>query len=162
MNINKTTKYLSFVETPIGKLGIVVDDDYIIKITLPNEEGEFLEFYKKETNEIKTAKAELIEYFLGYRKNFSFKFKQEGTNFRIKVWNELLNIPYGTTCSYKDIAKLIGSPLAYRAVGQANNKNNLPIVVPCHRVIGYNNSYVGYAGGIKIKEYLINLEKHNI
>ena len=83
----------------------------------------------------------------------------EGTPFQIAVWSALQEIPYGCTCSYGDIAKKIGNPNAARAVGMANNKNPISIIVPCHRVIGANGTLVGYGGGIDIKKYLLELEK---
>lgn len=153
---------LCFFDTPIGKLGIVESKGYIIEIVLPNDVIQLVDFSISESVEILKAKKQLNEYFLGKRKYFDFKFKQEGTAFRQSVWEALLKIPYGETRSYKDIAVSIENPLACRAVGQANNKNKLPIVIPCHRVIGTDNSFVGYAGGLGIKKYLIELEKHNI
>lgn len=116
---------------------------------------------KIETKEIKKAYIELKEYFEGGRKVFDIPIKLNGTNFQKKVWEELLKIPYGETKSYLDIAKSIGNPKACRAVGMANNKNKIIIIVPCHRVIGSNKKLVGYAGGLDVKEKLLNLEKAN-
>ena len=95
----------------------------------------------------------------GHRKSFDIPIKFVGTPFQISVWKALQSIPYGQTASYKDIANLIENPRAYRAVGMANNKNPLAIIVPCHRVVGADGSLTGYAGGIKIKEKLLELEK---
>lgn len=116
---------------------------------------------KIETKEIKKAYIELKEYFEGGRKVFDIPIKLNGTDFQKKVWEELLKIPYGETKSYLDIAKSIGNPKACRAVGMANNKNKIIIIVPCHRVIGSNKKLVGYAGGLDVKEKLLNLEKAN-
>ena len=116
---------------------------------------------KIETKEIKKAYIELKEYFEGGRKVFDIPIKLNGTDFQKKVWEELLKIPYGETKSYLDIAKSIGNPKACRAVGMANNKNKIIIIVPCHRVIGSNKKLVGYAGGLDVKEKLLNLEKTN-
>lgn len=99
------------------------------------------------------------EYFSGKRKKFDVSIVLEGTEFRKKVWKELMNIPYGETCSYKDIAIKIGNPKACRAVGGANNKNKIPIIIPCHRVIGTGGKLVGYAGGLHIKELLLENER---
>ena len=96
------------------------------------------------------------------RKIFDIPIKLDGTEFQVKVWTELLKLPYGKTCSYLDIAKKIGNPNAARAVGMANNKNKIQIIIPCHRVIGSNKKLIGYAGGIKIKEKLLKLEKDNL
>lgn len=108
------------------------------------------------------AKRQLDEYFSGKRKSFELPILMNGTDFQKQVWNELMNIPYGEVCSYKDIAVRIGNPKAFRAVGGANNKNCIPIIIPCHRVIGSGGKLVGYRDGTEIKEFLINLEKGNI
>lgn len=98
------------------------------------------------------------EYFRGERRDFIFPLHRIGTHFQRKVWDALLEIPYGETRSYSDIAERIGSPKGQRAVGSANNKNPLGIVVPCHRVIGKNGNLIGYAGGLGIKTMLLELE----
>ena len=103
---------------------------------------------------------QLKEYLSGTRKNFDLPLEMNGTEFQQKVWNELCNIPYGETRSYKDIAEKIGNPKAARAVGSANNKNKFMIIVPCHRVVGANGSLTGYAGGINMKKKLLELEQH--
>ena len=115
----------------------------------------------KETDLINNTRKQLDEYFAGNRKQFDIPIKLEGTDFQIKVWKELLKIPYGETCSYLDIAKRIGNPKASRAVGMANNKNKIIIIVPCHRVIGSNKKLVGYACGLDVKEKLLELEREN-
>jgi methylated-DNA-[protein]-cysteine S-methyltransferase len=109
---------------------------------------------------IKEAARQLNEYFNGERKVFDLPLDLTGTSFQTKVWQELLKIPYGETKSYKDVAIAINNPKACRAVGMANNKNRIMIVVPCHRIIGSNKKLVGYAGGLKLKEQLLNLEKN--
>lgn len=103
---------------------------------------------------------ELLEYFAGERKSFDFPFELRGTVFQKKVWQELLKIPYGEIRSYKDIAIAIGNNKACRAVGGANNKNPLLIVVPCHRVVGSNGDLTGYASGLDLKAKLLKLEKN--
>ena len=105
---------------------------------------------------------QLEEYFRGERKDFNIPLSFEGTPFQMKVWNELLKIPYGTTVSYKTQAINIGNPKAVRAVGKANGDNRISIIIPCHRVIGSNGELVNYGGGIWRKQYLINLEKRNL
>lgn len=134
-------------------------------LTLEEENGEIIKIsFEKENNPttentvLKTAANEIREYLDGTRENFTFSYKISGTEFQQKVYRELLNIPYGKTRTYEEIAIAIGNKNACRAVGNANNKNPLPIVVPCHRVIGKNNNLTGYAGGINLKEYLLNLE----
>ena len=104
---------------------------------------------------------QIIEYLTGQRKIFSFNYKLEGTDFQKKVWKKLCEIPYGQTKTYSQIAEEIKNPKAVRAVGMANNKNPLCIVVPCHRVIGKNGKLIGYAGGIDMKKSLLDIEYKN-
>jgi methylated-DNA-[protein]-cysteine S-methyltransferase len=99
------------------------------------------------------------QYFEGKRNSFDLPVDLYGTPFQIRVWQSLLNIPYGQTRSYKDIALEIGIPKAVRAIGGANNRNPVPIIVPCHRVIGTNGALVGYGGGLEVKETLLNIER---
>lgn len=108
---------------------------------------------------------QLNEYFFKQRKKFDIKINIDllsGTSFQKKVWKELMNIPYGKTCSYKDIAKKIGNPNASRAVGGANNKNPIAIIIPCHRVVGAKGKLFGYAGGVYKKKFLLDLEEKKI
>lgn len=140
-------------KTKIGYLTISEENDIVVEILF----GKF-ENLTEENNALKKAINEINEYLDGNRKEFTFPFQISGTEFQQKVYNELLKIPYGQTCSYGDIAKSIGNEKAYRAVGNANNKNKLPIVIPCHRVIGKNKDLTGYAGGLNVKEFLLNLE----
>lgn len=105
------------------------------------------------------AARELEEYFAGKRHTFGFPIAAKGTPFQQKVWRALQTIPYGETRTYKQIAEQIGHPKAYRAVGMANNRNPLPIVVPCHRVVGSDGKLVGYAGGVDLKTKLLGIEK---
>jgi O-6-methylguanine DNA methyltransferase len=102
---------------------------------------------------------ELGEYFAGIRKTFDIQYEFHGTAFQEKVWHALAEIPYGETRSYEEIARVVGSPKACRAVGMANNKNPIWIIVPCHRVIGKDGSLVGYGGGLEMKRRLLELEK---
>lgn len=104
---------------------------------------------------------QLDEYFMGIRKEFTVKLNLEGTEFRKKVWNKLINIPYAETCSYMDIANAIGNKKAVRAVGGANHNNKISIIVPCHRVIGANGSLTGYGGGLWRKEWLLKHEQES-
>jgi methylated-DNA-[protein]-cysteine S-methyltransferase len=113
---------------------------------------------KQETALIKKAARQFGEYFEGKRKSFNLPLSMDGTDFQIKVWNALKNIPYGKTISYGELAAIIGNPKASRAVGMANNRNPIPIIVPCHRVIGHDGSLTGYAGGLKLKQQLLELE----
>ncbi|WP_207670508.1 methylated-DNA--[protein]-cysteine S-methyltransferase [Haloimpatiens lingqiaonensis] len=107
---------------------------------------------------INQCRDQLEEYFNGNRKEFEIDIILKGTSFQNKVWRELMKIPFGVTVSYKYIAEAIGSSKAFRAVGNANNKNPISIIIPCHRVIGANNKLVGYGGGLWRKEWLLNHE----
>ena len=150
-------KYSYTYESIIGKLTITESDSKIISIDF-GESAEPQE-NRKETPLIKEARKQLEEYFKGTRKSFQLPIELRGTPFQQKVWNALLSIPYGKTVSYKQIAEAVGNPKACRAVGMANNKNPIPIIVPCHRVIGANGKLVGYGGGLEIKEKLLELEQ---
>lgn len=153
-------KNIFVYETEIGELAIADNGKAITELYFKNKidvEGKNIE----ETELIKKAFNEFKEYLSGDRKNFDIPLKPEGTEFQLKVWEALKSIPYGETCSYKDIAKKVGSPKAYRAVGLANNKNPISIFIPCHRVIGSNGKLVGYGGGLDVKEFLLKLEKEN-
>lgn len=138
-------------------LYIIEKNNRIYAITTNN----LYDYVEEETILIKETAKQLNEYFEGKRKEFDLPLNIEGTPFQIKVWQALQKIPYGQTRSYKEIAEAINSPKAYRAVGMANNRNRIMIVIPCHRVIGSNNNLVGYAGGLKMKEMLLSLEKCN-
>ena len=105
------------------------------------------------------AARQLEEYLGGARRQFDLPIAPHGTAFQRSVWNELLRIPYGETRSYKHVAQMVGSPRAFRAVGMANNRNPIMIIVPCHRVIGSNGSLVGYGGGLGMKKMLLELER---
>lgn len=114
---------------------------------------------KQEIGIVHEAYVQLLEYLEGRRTSFSFPFSIKGTSFQEKVWLELLKIPYGSTASYKQIAERIGNPKACRAIGMANNKNPVSIVIPCHRVIGSSGALIGYGGGLDRKKRLLELEK---
>ena len=117
--------------------------------------------FKTETSSVlEETKRQLDEYFSGKRKSFDIRLRLVGTDFQHEVWNALLNIPYGTTRSYKDIAQSIGKPQAVRAVAGAGaiGANGISILIPCHRVIGSNNSLTGYAGGLEAKKVLLGIE----
>jgi methylated-DNA-[protein]-cysteine S-methyltransferase len=108
---------------------------------------------------LRAAEKQLREYFAGKRSRFDLKLDFVGTPFQKKVWRALLKIPFGETRSYGDIARQVGSPKAVRAVGAANGRNPISIVAPCHRVIGSNGKLIGFAGGLPVKEYLLEMER---
>lgn len=136
-------------------LYLVATETHLINIQFTQPQKALLQT----TELLSMATIQLDEYFQGKRTTFSLPFKLTGTPFQLAVWKELQNIPYGQTTSYKEIAQKINKPKACRAVGMANNKNPLPIIIPCHRVIGSNGKLIGYAGGLKLKNYLLELEK---
>lgn len=146
-----------FYETIIGTLGIKDNGKSIIEIFFSKDEVS-RDIELNETPLIKTTMTQLQEYFNGREKNFDIPMEPKGTEFQQLVWNELLKIPYGETCSYGEIAKRIGNPKASRAIGMANNRNPISIIIPCHRVIGASGKLVGYGGGLEIKEKLLKLE----
>ena len=143
-----------FYNFPLGKIGIAENDGQICGIFYYDE----YDYEQAETPLIKETSKQLFEYFSGKRQYFNVPILIEGTEFQKKVWNVLMTIPYGKTVCYGDIAKQIGQPKASRAVGGANNKNRIPIIIPCHRVIGTSGKLVGYADGLEKKEFLLNLE----
>ena len=141
-------------ETVLGSVTLVEEDGALLAISTHH----VYEGISQETDLIKEAHQQLSEYLKGERKSFDLPLRMKGTDFQQRVWNALLDIPYGETRSYKQIAEAIGNPKAVRAVGMANNRNPLLIVVPCHRVIGVNGKLVGYGAGIEKKEFLLRLE----
>jgi methylated-DNA-[protein]-cysteine S-methyltransferase len=149
-------KYWEIYESKIGPLTILCDDEALLRIDFGRlEPGDAV---RERTVLIAKAENQLEEYMTGERTVFDLPLKPEGTEFQKKVWNALLLIPYGETKSYKDIAVLVGNPKGCRAVGMANNRNPIPVIIPCHRVIGANGSLVGYGGGLDIKVKLLELE----
>ena len=147
-----------YYDTKIGKIQIEENGEAITKIHYVQKDIEET-VEGKETVLLKEAIKQLNEYFEGKRNIFDLPLAPEGTEFQKKVWKALTEIPFGETKSYGEIAKVIGNEKASRAVGMANNKNPIMIVIPCHRVIGANGKLVGYAAGLEVKEMLLNLEK---
>ena len=153
---------LAFIDTKIGKLAIEENGRAITDVYIVNEEIEKDDsILLKETDLLKEASKQIKEYFEGNRQNFDLLLEPKGTEFQQKVWNALKEIHYGETKSYGEIAKMIGNEKAARAVGMANNKNPIMIIIPCHRVIGANGKLVGFSEGVDIKETLLKLEKDN-
>lgn len=153
-------KNIFYYDTKIGRIGIEENGRAITKIYFTNKDNEEEIINGNETILLKEAIKQLNEYFDGKRSSFDLPMEPKGTEFQNKVWNALKEIPCGETRSYGEIARIIGNEKASRAVGMANNKNPIPIIVPCHRVIGANGKLVGYAGGVHIKEKLLDLEKN--
>lgn len=143
------------IKTPLGNAEIVGDVNGISKIHVFDDVSEITTEFPKV---LKQAVEQLQDYFEGKRTEFSFKMNPTGTEFQKKVWQELLQIPYGKTYSYLEISKKLGDVKAIRAVATANGKNPLWIVIPCHRVIGSDGSLTGYAGGLWRKKWLLDHE----
>jgi methylated-DNA-[protein]-cysteine S-methyltransferase len=156
--------YLKKIESPIGKLTLVADEENLTELTWGSESRQRGTdgFLDGENHPVikKTAK-QLREYFAGARKDFDIPLKLDGTGFQKKVWKALMGIPYGGVTSYSQIAVKISAPKACRAVGMANGRNKIPIIIPCHRVIGKDGTLTGFGGGLDIKEFLLNLEAKN-
>ena len=153
--MSKENKY--YYQTMVGPVGISDNGEAITEIFFAEEVPE--QPLEEESNLARQAIRELNEYFAGERMEFSLPLQPSGTEFQKKVWLALREIPYGETRSYGQIAQAVGNPKACRAVGMANNRNPISIVVPCHRVIGANGSLTGYGGGLPIKEQLLELER---
>ena len=148
----------TYYHSPIGLLKISGTDNYITEVTF-NDKVERADGKKKNLSPMLIQAIEqLIQYFNGQRRNFELPINQAGTEFQKEVWNELMAIPYAKTISYLDLARRTGDSKATRAVANANGKNNVSIIVPCHRVIGANKELVGYSGGLWRKKWLLEHE----
>lgn len=150
-----------FMETPIGRIGVAerngaVTNVFFGKTVQPKD------FVEEETPLLCRAKEQLAEYFAGKRRAFDLPLRAEGTDFERACWEALLTIPCGETKTYGEIAAQIGRPKAVRAVGRANGRNPISILIPCHRVIGKDGTLTGYAGGVDAKARLLALEKSTI
>lgn len=152
--------YYCYHKTPIGKLLLAGDGDSLSLLGFPrgkmqrqHESG-----WVKDSAAFVTIAQQLDEYFAGNRVSFTVPLKPVGTEFQEQVWHALTQIPYGVTWSYGELARHIGRPKASRAVGAANGLNPIPVIIPCHRVIGSNGKLTGFGGGLQTKEYLLDLE----
>ncbi len=161
------TLFYQKISTPAGVVYIATDGEFlrILAIgenhwaTFKDSSGDIV---KNEHQILSQTKKQLIEYFAQQRTSFDVPIRFNGTAFQNLAWNALLQVPYGETRSYAQQAELIGNPKAVRAIGRANGLNPISIIVPCHRIIGKSGKLTGYAGGLKVKEYLVNLENtHN-
>lgn len=153
----------AYYSSPIGTIEITGNEEGIMSVYFIDGEIKAERFLKPITIDvINNCLLQLDEYFKGTRKQFDLKLNPEGTEFRKKVWEKLIKIPYGKTRSYLDIAKQMGDANANRAVGNANAKNPISIIVPCHRVIGNTGELIGYSGGMWRKEWLLNHENSTV
>jgi methylated-DNA-[protein]-cysteine S-methyltransferase len=156
--------YYHIIESPICPILLAGDEKELKQVIflkgkrkedIPADWIENKDFFRE-------AVRQLEAYFSGKLKSFDLRLAPEGTEFQKSVWRALCKIPYGETRTYKDIAESIGNPKAYRAVGHANNRNQISIIVPCHRVIGSNGKLTGYACGLDIKAFLLNIEQNKL
>ncbi|MEB3753632.1 methylated-DNA--[protein]-cysteine S-methyltransferase [Acinetobacter sp. MD2(2019)] len=157
--------YFKTMHTPVGRLYLVASDCALHAVLWQQEYERVFKSRDLIASEqhfiLQKAQGQLEQYFLGQRQVFDLPIEMSGTEFQKKVWQALQSIAYGKTASYLEIATLIGNPKAVRAVGMANSRNLLSIIVPCHRVIGANGKMVGYAGGLDNKITLLGLERKN-
>ncbi len=172
-SISRTTHpiFYAYLDSPIGRILVASQDDCLIRIHLNSRRVSGLlsqikkeypkEIFIESKNKNQQILNQLAEYFTGTRFYFSIPYRLRGTDFQKRTWEAVAKIPYGQTSSYGEIAHRIGNPKASRAVGGANKANRIPIVIPCHRIIGANGSMTGYGGkeGIPLKVKLLDLEK---
>ncbi len=156
--------YFKRVASPAGQLLLAVSARGLMRLEFDRSqpaEGRN-QTWQESATALQPWLRQLEEYFSGHRQQFSLPLDLRGTDFQLKCWRALLDIPYGETCSYRDIAHAIGHPRAFRAVGMSNNRNPIAIVVPCHRVIASDGSLCGYGGGLDIKRKLLELEQTSL
>jgi len=158
------TTYYSYQKTPIGQLLLAGDGDYLELLGFPS--GKMKRTHEatwvEDDNPFRDVTFQLDSYFAGALKEFDLPLAPKGTEFQESVWNALTKIPYGETWSYGELAIYIGKPKASRAVGAANGLNPIPVIIPCHRVIGANGKLTGFGGGLDTKQYLLGLEAESL
>jgi methylated-DNA-[protein]-cysteine S-methyltransferase len=145
------------IRSPLGALRLYAESDELVGVDLPGRDASA--GVEQRTGVLVRTAEQLAEYFAGERQEFDLPLAPRGTGFQTLVWRTLLRIPYGETWSYGELARAIRRPAASRAVGAANGRNPIPIIMPCHRVIGSNGSLTGYGGGLPIKRWLIDHER---
>ncbi len=162
MNVNKI--FFKTWKSPVGELFLYASQTHLLALLLAKDKPDFLKYFTEakicteKSSVITETISQLKQYFAGERTSFSITTFAAGTEFQKKVWSELTRIPYGETISYKTQAQQIRAAKAVRAVGAANGKNPIAIIIPCHRVIGSNGKLIGYAGGQKMKSQLLKIE----
>ncbi len=152
--------FYRYHHTPIGTLLLASDGEYLQLLGFPTGamKRRHGSDWEKNDEPFKTVIKQLDEYFDGSRQDFDLPLRPQGTEFQRRVWQALQQIPYGGTWSYGELAKYVGNPKASRAVGAANGINPIPVIIPCHRVIGSNGKLTGFGGGLETKAFLLNLE----
>lgn len=149
---------IRIVDSPVGPLKLAAEDGCLTELRFGGEPGRAPSDGVNDAV-LDAAERQLEEYFRGERREFDLPLKPRGTPFQLADWHALTKIPYGETVTYGDIARAIGRPKAFRAVGMANHSNPISIIVPCHRVIGSDGSLTGYGGGLEVKRFLLELEQ---
>lgn len=145
------------IKTPVGRLTVAADADGLRHLLFETSRYDVADrdSWTRDASAVRDARHQLLEYFAGERRRFDLALSPRGTPFQLGVWRALREIPFGATWSYGDLARRIGAPRAVRAVGAANGRNPLPIVVPCHRVIGRDGKLTGFGGGLPVKQFLL-------
>jgi methylated-DNA-[protein]-cysteine S-methyltransferase len=154
--------FYTIVPSPVGNLRLVGSDRGLLAVSWESKGSSVPRLETMEDPHqpvLVEAARQLDQYFAGQRKEFELNLEFRGTDFQKRVWDELLKIPFGETRTYGEIARRLGNVNAMRAVGAANGRNPIPIIAPCHRVIGASGALVGFGGGLEVKEYLINFER---
>ena len=149
------------VPAPIGKLLLIADGPVLRELRFAGswEAGDIAPDWRRGGDVLARAEAQLDEYFAGNRREFDVPLAPDGTEFQHRVWHTLRAIPFGVTISYAELARRLGEPSAIRAVGAANGRNPIPVIIPCHRVIGSDGSMIGFGGGIELKKRLLQMEQ---
>ncbi len=161
MSTATQTLYYTTLDSPIGELLLVGDDNALRHLSMQDGRKpiEISDDWERDDERFADAAAQLREYFEGERTEFDIPLEMDGSEFQVRVWNALREIPYGATISYGELARRIGRPTAARGVGMANGSNPISVIVPCHRVIGADGSLTGYGGGLENKRTLLDLER---
>lgn len=158
------TTYYSYIDGPLGRMFVQGDGHFVTGLFMPQHKrwrGPQAS-WQPSGAPFKAVREQLVEYFAGERQQFDVPLKLAGTQFQQRVWQELMKIPFGTTITYAELAQRVGNPNASRAVGHANGRNPISIIVPCHRVIGAAGKLTGYAGGLNKKQWLLDWEHRAI
>lgn len=150
--------FKSFIKTPVGKIGLLADEENLISLSFTDPDFKELKA-KKNSDRFEDIILQLNQYFFEGRQTFDLEYKLLASDFQVAVYEEMLKIPYGKTTSYSDLSQQIGKKKAFRAVGTACGKNPLPLIIPCHRVLG-KNDLGGFTGGLNIKKFLLRLERN--
>ena len=156
------TIHAQAIETPLGNLQLVSEANYLIELNWEGAHKVLSSTARSEPTILTTAADELSQFFTGQRSHFSVPIKPKGTAFQLSVWREIRAIAWGVTCSYRDIAERLGKPSGSRAVGGAVGRNPIPVIIPCHRIVGASGALTGFSGGLQNKKILLGCEGHRL